>query len=184
MALAWSLDRQIPQWFGEVNERAAAPLNAILTVVGIAGVFLVLENFSLLPHSIAPPDGKLNLVATAWFSIIMAALSWINPGLNAILIRFRRPDLVRNAPFRRALPWLGAVWLVFPLWIYFFAAAKPLYQDVTASSGGGLEYLNHSGITGTLLFTAIGIVIYIVVRVVHRRRGVDESMMFAELPPD
>ena len=29
MQLAWSLDRQVPEWFGRVNERLRAPLNAI-----------------------------------------------------------------------------------------------------------------------------------------------------------
>ena len=100
MGLAWSLDRQLPEWFGVVNERMAAPLNAILATLGLTAVFLWLQNFAVLPSSIAPPSGKLNLVATLWFSIFMAALTWIMPGVNAILIRFRRPDLVRNAPFR------------------------------------------------------------------------------------
>lgn len=185
LALAWSLDRQVPQWFGKVNERAAAPLNAIVAVVAIAAVFLVLQNFALLPHSIAPPSGKLNLVATLWFSIFMAALTWINPGLNAILIRFRRPDLVRNAPFKRALPWVGVVWLVFPLWIYYFAAAKPIWQSVTGSgSNTGLAYLNSTGITGSLVFVAIGLIIFGVVKLHNRRGGIDEKMMFTELPPD
>ena len=90
MGLAWSLDRQLPEWFGEVNERMRAPLNAIIATLGITALFLWLQNFAVLPHSIAPPTGKLNLVATLWFSIFMAALTWIMPGVNAILIRFRR----------------------------------------------------------------------------------------------
>ena len=136
MGLAWSLDRQLPEWFGEVNERMRAPLNAILAALGMTALFLVLQNFALLPHSIAPPDGKLNLVATLWFSIFMAALTWIMPGVNALLIRFRRPDLVRNAPYSRALPWLGVAWLVFPLWIYWFAAVKPIWDNVTGQRIG------------------------------------------------
>ena len=149
MGLAWSLDRQLPEWFGKVNERMAAPLNAILAALGVTALFLVLQNFALLPHSIAPPDGKLNLVATLWFSIFMAALTWIMPGVNAVLIRFRRPDLVRNAPYSRALPWLGVAWLVFPLWIYWFAAVKPIWDTLRSSGTGRLNYLNHTGITGT-----------------------------------
>ena len=35
MGLAWSLDRQLPEWFGEVNERMRAPLNAILATLGL-----------------------------------------------------------------------------------------------------------------------------------------------------
>jgi APA family basic amino acid/polyamine antiporter len=184
MGLAWSLDRQLPEWFGKVNERMAAPLNAILAALGMTAVFLVLQNFALLPHSIAPPDGKLNLVATLWFSIFMAALTWIMPGVNAVLIRFRRPDLVRNAPYSRALPWLGVAWLVFPLWIYYFAAVKPVWDTLRSSGTGRLNYLNHSGITGSLVFAGIGLVIYIVMKLVQRSKGVDTAMLFAEIPPD
>ena len=184
MGLAWSLDRQLPEWFGKVNERMAAPLNAILAALGVTALFLVLQNFALLPHSIAPPDGKLNLVATLWFSIFMAALTWIMPGVNAVLIRFRRPDLVRNAPYSRALPWLGVAWLVFPLWIYYFAAVKPVWDTLRSSGTGRLNYLNHSGITGSLVFAGIGLVIYIVMKLVQRSKGVDTAMLFAEIPPD
>ena len=109
MQLAWSLDRQLPEWFGEVNERLRAPLNAILTAVGVCVVLAVLQNFALLPKSIAPPDGKLNLVSTIWFSILMALFSWVLPGVNAVISRFSRPDLIRNAPWRNALWAFGLV---------------------------------------------------------------------------
>jgi APA family basic amino acid/polyamine antiporter len=184
MGLAWSLDRQLPEWFGKVNERMAAPLNAILAALGMTALFLVLQNFALLPSSIAPPDGKLNLVATLWFSIFMAALTWIMPGVNAVLIRFRRPDLVRNAPYSKALPWLGVAWLVFPLWIYWFAGIKPIWDSLTNTGSGRLDYLNNSGVTGTLVFAAIGVGIYIVMKLVQRSKGVDTAMLFAEIPPD
>jgi len=185
MGLAWSLDRQLPEWFGEVNERMRAPLNAIIATLGITALFLLLQNFALLPHSIAPPSGKLNLVATLWFSIFMAALTWIMPGVNAILVGIRRKDLVANAPYRRALPWIGLVWLLFPAWIYWWAGIKPIWDNVTGSgSGKGLDYLNNSGITGTLVFVAIGLVIYVVMAVVRRNSGVDQKMLFAEIPPD
>ena len=184
IGLAWSLDRQLPEWFGEVNERMRAPLNAILATLGLTAIFLVLQNYSILPNSIAPPVGKLNLVATLWFSIFMAALTWIMPGVNALLVGSRRPDLIRSAPFRRALPWLGLVWLVFPLWIYAFAAVKPIWENLTGSGTGKLDYLNNTGITGTLIVIAIGVVIYVVMALRNRRAGVDTSLLFAEIPPD
>ena len=184
IGLAWSLDRQLPEWFGEVNERMRAPLNAILATLGLTAIFLLLQNYAILPSSIAPPVGKLNLVATLWFSIFMAALTWIMPGVNALVVGWRRPDLIRNAPFRRALPWLGIGWLVFPLWIYAFAAVKPIWDNLTGSGTGKLDYLNNTGITGTLIMIGIGVVIYVVVALRNRRAGVDTSLLFAEIPPD
>ena len=116
MALAWSLDRQVPEWLGEVSERLRAPANAIIATLAMAVIFLLFSNFAILKavglEQLAPSadpalDGKLNLVASAWFTILASSLSWINPGINAILARFTRPDLVKTAPFIKWLPWLG-----------------------------------------------------------------------------
>src|SRR5262249_3108323 len=58
ISLAWSMDRQVPKWFGEVNERLRAPLNAILAAVGVCVGLAILQNFALLPEFIAAPDGE------------------------------------------------------------------------------------------------------------------------------
>ncbi|HET9094789.1 MAG TPA: APC family permease [Solirubrobacteraceae bacterium] len=182
MQLAWSLDRQVPEWFGEVNERLRAPLNAILATLGLTAVFLFFQSFRDLPTILATSDHKLNLVSTAFFSIAMALLSWILPGLNAMLVKVRRPDLVRNAPFRRALPWLGLGWIIFPIWIYIFAVIKPIVNGL--QGGSALTYLESQGLLDALLFYVIGLVIYFVMKYRSRAAGVDTKMLFTELPPD
>ena len=182
MQLAWSLDRQLPEWFGRVNERLRAPLNAIIATLALTAVFLFFQSYNALPHVLATTGKKLNLAGTAWFSIVMALLTWTLPGVNALLVRLRRPDLVRNAPFSRALPWLGLAWLVFPVWIYIFAVIKPIEKSLRGS--GKLHYLETNGILDAGVFFAIGLVIYIVMRVRARSAGVDTKMLFTELPPD
>jgi amino acid transporter len=182
MQLAWSLDRQLPEWFGRVNERLRAPLNAILATLGLTAVFLFFQSYNALPKFLATTGNKLNLAGTAWFAIVMALLTWTMPGVNALLVRFRRPDLVRNAPFAKALPWLGLVWLVFPVWIYIFAVFKPIEKSLSGT--GKLHYLETNGILDALLFFGIGLVIYIVMQLRSRSAGVDRKMLFTELPPD
>lgn len=182
MQLAWSLDRQIPEWFGRVNERLRTPLNAILATLGLTAVFLFFQSYNALPKFLATTGNKLNLAGTAWFAIVMALLTWTLPGVNALLVRFRRPDLVRNAPFSKALPWLGLAWLVFPVWIYIFAVIKPIEKSLRGT--GRLHYLETNGILDAGVFFAIGLVIYIVMRVRARSAGVDTKMLFTELPPD
>ncbi|HEY2650538.1 MAG TPA: APC family permease [Solirubrobacteraceae bacterium] len=182
MQLAWSLDRQAPEWVGRVNERLRAPLNAILVTLFVAGVFLFFQSYKDLPTFLATSGHKLNLAGTAWFSIFMAIFTWTFPGLNAILVRFRRPDLIRNAPFRKHLWWIGALWLVFPLWIYIFAVFKPVINGTPGVST--LTYLETNGIIDAALFYVIGLVIYIIMRYRASRAGVDEKMLFTELPPD
>jgi amino acid transporter len=182
MELAWSLDRQVPEWFGNVNERLRQPLNAILAVLGLAALFLFFQSYNALPHVLATTGNKLNLAGTAWFSITMAILTWMMPGVNALLVRWRRPDLVRNAPFARALPWIGLAWLVFPVWVYIFAVGKPIEEALRGS--GKLRYLETNGILDALLFYALGVVIYLVMLYRSRTRGVNTKMLFTEIPPD
>src|SRR5262249_16808297 len=121
VALAWSLDWQVPEWLGAVSERLRSPINAILTSLGLLAVLVSLMNLQVLPHRLGPTDGKLNLVATLWFSIFMAALPWIMPAVNAIVGPFARKSLLRTAPWRRWLPIFGVIWLVFALLTYWFA---------------------------------------------------------------
>jgi amino acid transporter len=182
MQLAWSLDRQLPEWFGTVSERLRAPLNAILATLGLAALFVFFQSYNALPKFLATTGHKLNLAGTAWFAIVMAVLTWTMPGVNAVLVRFRRPDLIRNAPFSKALPWLGLVWLVFPIWIYYFAVGKPIYTSLEGSNK--LKYLETNGILDALLFYALGLVIYVVMQLRSRSAGVDTKMLFTEIPPD
>jgi basic amino acid/polyamine antiporter, APA family len=182
MQLAWSLDRQVPEWFGRVSERVRGPLNAILATLGLTALFLFFQSFKALPTFLATTEHKLNLAGTAWFSITMAVLTWTLPGVNAILVRWRRPDLVRNAPFAKKLPWIGLAWIVFPLWIYIFAVAKPIVNAL--KGGSALTYLETNGILDAGIFYLLGIVVYFIMKFRARAAGVDEKMLFTELPPD
>ena len=182
MQLAWSLDRQMPAWFGEVSERLRGPLNAIIATLALTALFLFFQSYKALPTFLATTGHKLNLAGTAWFSIVMAILTWTMPGVNAMLVRLRRPDLVRNAPYSKALPWIGLAWIVFPLWIYIFAVVKPIVNALKAS--GSLTYLETNGIIDAGIFYLLGIVIYFIMRYRATKARVDEKMLFTELPPD
>jgi basic amino acid/polyamine antiporter, APA family len=54
--LAWSLDRQAPSWFGEVNERLRAPVNAILATLALTSLFVFFQSLRPCPPS-WPPRG-------------------------------------------------------------------------------------------------------------------------------
>jgi amino acid transporter len=192
IALAWSLDRQVPEWFGTVSERLRAPANAIVATLAVGVIFLILWAFpvlkwvglgSLAPSSDPALDGKLNLAASAWFTILASAPSWIMPGINAILAKRTRPDLVKDAPYIRWLPLLGTIWLVFTLILYWFAGVGPIYN---ALSGGqqALAYLNSSGVTFVLVVFVIGVLWYAVRSWRNRRAGIETSLMYQMLPPD
>jgi amino acid transporter len=178
----------VPEWFGAVSERLRAPANAITAALVAAGVFALLQNFPILKAIglgfLAPTDGKLNLVATLWFSILAAGLTWIMPGINALLVRWTRPDLVKDAPFGTWLPILGVAWTVIMLVLYWFAGFKPILDAISGGKESTLDYLNRTGVTFTLLIVAAGIVIYVIQLARNRARGIDTSLMYRELPPD
>jgi amino acid transporter len=187
--LAWSLDRQVPEWFGAVSERLHAPANAILTALVAAGIFALLQNFPILKQLglgfLAPTDGKLNLVATLWFSILAAGLTWIMPGVNALLVRWTRPDLAKDAPFGWWLPLLGGVWVVIMAVLYWFAGLSPIINFVgKLEAESQLDYLNRTGVSFTLLIFAAGLVVFLIAWVRNRARGIDTGLMYRELPPD
>ena len=192
IALAWSLDRQVPEWLGAVSERMHAPANAIFATLAMAVVFLILWAFPILrliglgglaPSADPALDGKLNLAASAWFTILASALSWIMPGINALLARFTRRDLVADAPFIRWLPVLGAIWLAFTLVLYWFAGVGPIYNAI---SGGqqAFAYLNSSGVSFVAIVFIVGIVWYVIQSARNRRAGVETALMYQMIPPD
>jgi amino acid transporter len=193
MALAWSLDRQVPEWLGEVSERLRAPANAIIATLAMAVVFLLFSNFAILkaiglgflaPNADPALDGKLNLVASAWFTILASSLSWIMPGINAVIANRTRPDLVKDAPWRSALPWIGLVWLLFAVALYWFAGVGPIINTLTNPEVDPLAYLNGSGVTFVLVIFVVGVVWYAVQSMRNRRRGVETELMYQMLPPD
>jgi len=192
IALAWSLDRQVPEWLGAVSERLHAPSNAIFTTLAIGVFFLLLWAFPVLKWvglgALAPSadpalDGKLNLAASAWFTILASSLSWIMPGVNALLARRTRPDLVKDAPYIRWLPSLGAVWLVFTLVLYWFAGIAPIYNTISGGADA-LAYLNSSGVMFVIIVFVVGFIWYFIQAARNRRAGVETELMYRMLPPD
>jgi amino acid transporter len=193
MALAWSLDRQVPEWLGAVSERLRAPANAIVATLAMAVVFLLFSNFAILkaiglgflaPNADPALDGKLNLVASAWFTILASSLSWIMPGVNALISRRTRPDLVANAPWSRWLPLIGAIWLAFTLVLYWFAGIGPIVNALTNPETDPLTYLNGSGVTFVGIVLLVGIVWYAIQAWRNRQAGVETELMYQMLPPD
>jgi basic amino acid/polyamine antiporter, APA family len=180
IVLAWSLDRQVPEWFSVVNERTNAPLRVIILAVLLGAVFYLLTFFNF------------SLASTTFFGVLLAGLTWIMPGLNAVLIHWRRPDLfqltgnTRNFLGLPRLVWYGILWLIFIIPVYLAAFVYPVVQGLQKQGGAylSLSSANTSGIGWALVFIVVGIIIYFVMRAVNVSRGINVKMIYQELPPD
>jgi len=187
IVLAWALDRQVPEWFSIVNERTNAPLRVIILAVLIGAVFYVLTFINQWFPSV---NIYLSLASTTFFGILLAGLTWIMPGLNAILIPYRRPDLFQltnNTGKFLGLPrlvWSGILWLIFIVPVYVGAFGYPVYKGLISSGTSYLSLSNSAGVGWALIFLVIGIVIYFVMRAVNTSRGINVKMIYQELPPD
>jgi len=179
IVLAWALDRQVPEWFSAVDERTNAPLRVIVIAVLLGAVFYVLTFFGVSPAS------------TIFFGVLLSALTWIMPGLNAVLIPYRRPDLFQltnNTGKFLGLPhlvWYGIVWLVFIIPVYLAAGVWPAIQAILKNGASDfITITSPDGIGLALLVTLLGIIIYFVMRAVNNSRGINMKMIYKELPPD
>jgi basic amino acid/polyamine antiporter, APA family len=187
IVLAWALDRQVPEWFSVVNERTNAPLRVIILAILIGAVFYVLTFINQWFPSV---NIYLSLASTTFFGILLAGLTWIMPGLNAILIPYRRPDLFQltnNTGKLLGLPrlvWSGIIWLIFIVPVYVAAFGYPVYQGLLKSGTSYLSLSNSAGVGWALIFLIIGIVIYFVMRAVNTSHGINVRMIYQELPPD
>jgi basic amino acid/polyamine antiporter, APA family len=187
IVLAWALDRQVPEWFSVVNERTNAPLRVIVLAVLIGAVFYVLTFINQWFPSV---NIYLSLASTTFFGILLAGLTWIMPGLNAILIPYRRPDLFQltnNTGKLLGLPrlvWSGIIWLIFIVPVYVAAFGYPVYQGLLKSGTSYLSLSSSAGVGWALIFLVIGIVIYFVMRAVNTSHGINVKMIYQELPPD
>ena len=187
IVLAWALDRQVPEWFSVVNERTNAPLRVIILAVLIGAVFYV---FTFINQWFPSVNIYLSLASTTFFGILLAGLTWIMPGLNAILIPYRRPDLFQLTNNTRRflglprLVWSGIIWLIFIVPVYIAAFGYPVYQGLLKSGTSYLSLSNSAGVGWALIFVVVGIVIYFVMKAVNTSHGISTRMIFQELPPD
>jgi amino acid transporter len=187
IVLAWALDRQVPEWFSVVNERTNAPLRVIILAVLIGAVFYIL---TFINQWFPSSNIYLSLASTTFFGILLAGLTWIMPGLNAILIPYRRPDLFQltnNTGRFLGLPrlvWSGIIWLIFIVPVYVAAFGYPVYQGLLKSGTSYLSLSNSAGVGWALIFLLVGMAVYFIMRAVNTSRGINVKMIFQELPPD
>jgi basic amino acid/polyamine antiporter, APA family len=161
---AFSFDRVLPMRLADVNERFHFPLKASVLNFVVAAVFLGIASFT-------PWLGLYLNSVTIW------SILWIVVSVVAIVLPFRKKDLVSSLPGGRwKLPLLSIVGIIaLPLMIANF------YWSVTTPAIGP-STVQADAILAVIFVT--GIITYLVSNSYHKAHGVDLKAIYSEIPPE
>jgi basic amino acid/polyamine antiporter, APA family len=168
---AWSFDRVIPSRFTNVSNRLAVPVYTILAMSLVWAVSLALYTYG-------PPS----FISLASGATVGENLTLIVVCIAAIIFPFRKRELYASSPAKinvGPVPLIsiaGAISLAFILLLQYFLLSNPLY---------GVLGANQLFIFGTIgVVIALGFAIYIASYYYNKRRGIDITLAFNEIPPD
>ena len=179
-AFAWAMDRLIPTSLSAINARTKQPLRLVFIFIAIWYVSFLGSIYGY------------TFITGAVTSSLLAMLIWILPGLNAVLLPYKRPEIYELIPksMRKSygLPVvtiLGIIWLCFSVPIYFLYVFWPIFSQAYGQHLIGVFDVALS--TGLILFAGIliaGIIVYYAARWYNKRKGVDMDLLFKTVPPE
>jgi amino acid transporter len=162
--LAWSLDRVAPPQVATLSRRHNAPIGGILVMaVATVGFALMLQY-----------DTAFTFVAGGLLQsclLFLAMLAGIaTPYRLKAAFASTQPRMIGRVPL---IVMLGGVGAVFMAVMVAFYAGNAKFGTVTGTS-----------LWFTIIVVAIGLIYYASVWIAQRRRGVDLSRTYKELPPE
>jgi len=171
LVISWGMDRMVPSALFEVNPRYGQPLKLVIVEAILAMFFFALTLLNLNP------------ITYLWWGALLLFPSYLFPALCALSLPRKRPDLMQYVPWRNWLKPLAILWIIIIVPVYAFAVligSFPAQPTETAM----WRYALSSGLIITAAVIMIGILTFIVVRVINVRRGIDVDLIFKEIPPE
>ena len=166
--LAWSLDRTVPHQLGDVNDKRHTPVNAILlcAVTGVIALVCLVQ----IP--------KASLLG----ALLAQICAFILVSLAGVVFPYRLPQIWEGGGGRRilgvpavTLAGLGGVIALGGLMIMFIAD-DTVNATFAATRGLSLKFM-----VGVVV---VGAIWYAVTWAINRKRGVDLSLAYREIPPE
>jgi amino acid transporter len=167
---AWSFDRIFPTKFSEVNQRLGSPVNATLLASFVFGAFfLILYNYTTL--------------ATYYANFVMGyVIANMIIMVAGIVFPWRRKQTFESAPAFTKMKVMGFPLLTIFGIIAFVYLAYVLYASLTNPAiGGPISYASIGFMLGVLAFAPI---LYWISVLYHRRKGIDITLAFKQIPPE
>jgi basic amino acid/polyamine antiporter, APA family len=167
--LAWSFDRVFPASLGKVSDRFHSPVTAIITIA-------VISEITLFFYVVTPAYlGAVNLTYLFLPAIIL-------DGFAGVFLVYKRKDLFESAP-SAAKRRLGRIPIIAVTGLYSVAfVAIMLFAALdNPAVGGPLGAITVGTVTGAFI---LGLVFYFGMKSYHKKRGMDISLVFKEIPPE
>jgi amino acid transporter len=164
---AWAFDRIIPTKLADVGHRFRTPHSALI-VNGIVSVIL-LALFYFAGFAQAYTEG-----------VFVIQFAWAVIATVTIFFPWKRPDLLEQAPtFMKkkiagvpVFSYIAAITAILFYWIAFLAYTNPFITVATTLG------------TGMMVGIVVGgVAIYYASLWYHRRKGIDMTLAFQEIPP-
>jgi amino acid transporter len=180
VVFAMSMDRMAPKWLSEVNARTSSPMRLMLLLTVGGFLFFVATVYGTSP------------ISTLYFTTIVWLPSWLFPGLNGLLLPYRRKDLFEllSAPWNKKfagvplISLLGGIWSAFVVFAYGTTMIPPMLQSLTSGSGVVAQSLS-TGILYAIITAIIAIGLYFVSAWwTKTKTGIDVGLIFKEIPPE
>jgi basic amino acid/polyamine antiporter, APA family len=166
---AWSFDRIIPDRISSVSKRTSSPL--------VANVIIFIAMLVFLALIVYGPATFEQIILTA---VAGQILTMLYVAVSGIVLPWRKPDLYELTPLANkkilGLPTISVVG-VLSVGVYLLFLIPLLTNSALGAN-------NRDGLIAVAVIFLVGYPIYFVSRWVNRRRGIDLSLAFRELPPE
>jgi basic amino acid/polyamine antiporter, APA family len=165
----WAFDRLLPESVTKVDSRFHAPWVATLVVAIIGELLLIFYVFSSF------------LAVVTNYILLYSVCFWL-ASIAALVLPYRRPDLIAKAPkaVQRKIAGIPVLTVLGALNLILFTIAIISAFKFPAFSGP----TGHSALFFLIAVYVVGVLYYLGAKLVQRRRGIDLSLMQREIPPE
>ncbi|MBU1158350.1 MAG: APC family permease [Candidatus Thermoplasmatota archaeon] len=175
-ALAWSMDRIVPSWFGKVSERWNSPLNAIVFFTTINMIYLAFyARFSDYQGGFTAVLGQ----ALATFTLV---------GFAAILLPYRKKTrkIYESSGMNHKIFGVPLITISGIIWVAFLSVS--IWYFMIDPNLGATDYWSpvtrYFSLYLTVAIFFAGFALYWVSRWYRKKHGVNIDLAFEQLPPE
>jgi len=170
IALAWSFDRLMPSWLGDVSDRFHTPVKNLIFFAVCGEIVLIL--FATY----------LGLLGAYSPIIIQSLTTFMCTAIAAIVLPFRKKvkDIYDASPVSKykigRIPFIsicGVIYVILEILVVYYFVTCP-----------GLGAWHVPSLTITAIILATSVIYFYAIRSYRKRQGIDIDLAFKELPPE